>query len=126
MFWDALPYYLSIGMTTDEYWYGDCLLVRAFRKADELNRRRQNEMLWLQGAYVYEALLDVSPVLNAFSKKPKARPYATEPYAITSNQRIESEARKQRAAFEQGKARLMAWMATTNQRIKQREEVKHE
>lgn len=124
MFWDALPYYLSIGMTTDEYWNGDCLLVKAYRKADKLKRRRQNEALWLQGAYVYEAILDASPVLHAFSKRAKARPYPSEPYSITSEQRAEKKEREQQAAFERSKAHLMAWMATTNQSIKQREEVK--
>lgn len=125
-FWDALPFYLSLGMTSNEYWYGDCLLVRAYRKADELNRRRQNEMLWLQGAYVYEAILDASPVLHAFSKKPKAHPYASAPYPITSEERQHKAVKDERKRYEAGRERLKKWMETTNQRMKLREEAKHE
>ena len=42
------PYYLSIGMTEEQYWDGDNLLPRVFRKAEELRRDRQNSYLWLQ------------------------------------------------------------------------------
>ena len=48
---------MSIGMSYDEFWNQDVSLVKAYRKADELRRRRQNVVLWLQGVYVREALL---------------------------------------------------------------------
>ena len=58
---------MSIGMTYDEFWNQDVALVRVYRKADELRRRRQNDALWMQGLYIRDALL--STVGNMFSGK---------------------------------------------------------
>ena len=68
-FYEQFPYYLSIGMTPDQYWDGDPALVKYYRKADELKWERKNQELWLQGMYFYEAICDASPVLHAFAKK---------------------------------------------------------
>lgn len=54
-----------------DYWDGDCEMARYYRDMDEKVKERQNEALWLQGLYFYEALVDASPVLNAMSKKHK-------------------------------------------------------
>ena len=47
---------MSIGMTYDQYWYGDVRMVRAFVEADKLRQKRADEQAWLQGAYVLRAL----------------------------------------------------------------------
>lgn len=62
-------YYMSLGMGYHDYWDGDCEMARYYRDMDEKVKERQNEALWLQGLYFYEALVDASPVLNAMSKK---------------------------------------------------------
>lgn len=108
------PYYLSIGMTYDQYWNEDCDLVKYYRKANELNVARKNQELWLQGMYIYEALCDVSPVLHAFAKQgTKPRKYADRPYGITGKdvkQQREADAEenriKARIAFEAWAAQL--------------------
>jgi hypothetical protein len=46
-FYDQFPYYLAIGMTPEQYWDGDPMLAKYYRKADEINRKRQNTDLWL-------------------------------------------------------------------------------
>lgn len=69
VFYNHLPYYLAIGMTPEQFWDGDCRLTESYRRADELKQRRRNQDLWLQGMYFYEALCDVSPILQAFAKK---------------------------------------------------------
>lgn len=66
---ELFPYYLSIGMTEEQYWDKDSRLVVSYRKADELRMTRKNQELWLQGAYFYEALCRVSPLLHAFAKR---------------------------------------------------------
>ena len=84
---ELFPYYLSLGMTEEQYWDRDCLLVKAFRKAEELKTDRKNQEMWLQGAYIYEALCRVSPILHAFAKKgTKPVPYLAEPFAINEKQ----------------------------------------
>lgn len=70
-------------MTERQYWDGDCMLTRAYRKAEKLRLEQKNQELWLQGMYFYEALGDVSPLLHPFAKKgTKAVPYRSEPYPL--------------------------------------------
>lgn len=91
------PFYLSIGMTAEQYWDGDASLPRYYRKAEEMRTERRNQELWLQGMYIYEALCCVAPLQHAFAKKgTKPHPYTNQPYPITSHerQRKEEDARK--------------------------------
>lgn len=70
-------------MTWDQYWYGDVWMVGAFLEAEKMRIEKQNQFLWMQGLYIYEALCDVSPVLHAFAKKgTKPQKYKTEPYPL--------------------------------------------
>ena len=117
-FYELFPYYLSIGMTAEQYWEGDPTLARYYRKADEIRKERRNEELWLQGMYIYEALCDVSPVLHAFAKKgTKPQPYSEKPYAITKEQQERIEEEKERKIAEKGKKFMEALMASTNKRF---------
>ncbi len=105
-------------MSYDDFWFGDVSMVRAYRKADELNRRRQNEVLWLQGAYIYEALCDAAPIFHAFAKKgTKPHPYAKEPYAITESEIREREEREARAREERIKAEFAAFVAQMTKKM---------
>ena len=92
---------MSIGMSYDEFWNQDVALVRVYRKADELKQRRQNQIAWLQGMYIYHALCDVAPIFHAFAKKgTKPVPYVEEPYPITAaeiEERKKQELRKKEA-----------------------------
>ena len=67
IFLAKFPYYLSIGMTEEQYWDRDCCLVKFYREAEEIRRERVNQELWLQGMYFYDALARVSPILHAFA-----------------------------------------------------------
>jgi hypothetical protein len=101
---------MSIGMSYDEFWNQDVALVRVYRKADELKRRRQNEALWLQGMYIYEALCDAAPIFHAFAKKgTKPLPYSKEPYAITETEIRERNEREARLKEERMKAEFAAF-----------------
>ena len=64
---ELCPQYMSMGVPYDEYWYGDYTQLEHYQKAFELRRERANYDAWLQGAYMYDALCMVSPVLNAFA-----------------------------------------------------------
>lgn len=74
-----------MGMSYDEFWNKDVSLAWAYRRADQIKRERRNEELWLQGMYIYEALLDVAPVIRTtFSKTPpKPIEYRKKPYPLT-------------------------------------------
>jgi hypothetical protein len=68
--------------------------------------------------YIYEALCDVSPILQAFAKKgTKPTPYSSEPYAITAKQVQEKREKQEQLRFEKTKAKMAAWAAKTNAQI---------
>ena len=118
-FYEQFPYYLSIGMTPDQYWNGDPYLARAFRKADELRMERKNQELWLQGMYIYEAICDASPILHDFAKKgTKPHPYVDKPYPITEKQHKRNAVDKEREKFDKGKKLMEAFMKANNSRFK--------
>ena len=117
-FYELFPYYLSIGMTPEQYWEGDCTLVKYYRKAEELRNEKRNQELWLQGMYIYEAICDVSPILHAFAKKgTKPTPYAEKPYPITRKQVKNDEEEKQRKLAEKGKRFMEAMAASINKKF---------
>ena len=67
-FEEQCPYYLSIGMTYEQFWDGDCWMVKSYREAHKLRNKRDNEQAWLIGRYVYDAVCAASPLLHAFAK----------------------------------------------------------
>ena len=63
IFEEAFPYYLSIGMTYDLYWYGEPNLVKAYRQAEEMRVDRMNYEKWLQGLYIYNRMAEFKRLL---------------------------------------------------------------
>ena len=117
-FYEVFPYYLSIGMTYEQFWESDPNLVKYYRQADELRIERRNQELWLQGLYVYEAMCDVAPIMHAMAKKgTKARPYPEQPYAITEKQRKRENEEKERAIANKGKRMMEMFMRQTNKQF---------
>ena len=105
-------------MTPEQYWEGDCMLAKYYRKAEELRNEKRNQELWLQGMYIYEALCDVSPILHAFAKKgTKPSPYSDKPYALTVEQSKRNEVEKQRKLAEKGKRFMEAMAASINKKF---------
>ena len=120
-FYEFFPYYLSIGMTPEQYWEGDCTLTKYYRKAEEIRNEKRNQELWLQGMYIYEALCDVSPVLQAFAKKgTKPAPYTEKPYPLTAKQTKRDEEEKQRKLAEKGKKFMEAMAASINKKFEEK------
>ena len=121
VFYSKFPYYLSIGMTEAQYWDGDPALPRYYRKADELRMERQNEEAWLQGMYVYDAIIRLTPILHAFAKKgAKPKPYVEEPYPITQKKQEDKQQRKEKAVSDKGLAKMEAFMQKFNKSFEER------
>lgn len=92
------PYYLSIGMTYEQYWYGDVWMVKAYRNADLQKQKRHNSEAWLQGMYFWEAI--TKSLANFASKKgTKPQEYSAEPYDLFGDKLIadKEEREKQEA-----------------------------
>lgn len=98
-------------MSYELFWEAEPQVAAAFRRADEINRHRLNQQLWLSGVYVREAL--ASTVGNMFSKGSKHE-YPSEPIAITVAEHEERQARLQRAKMEKIKASFMARALSVN------------
>lgn len=83
----CLPTYLALGMTYEQYMTGEIELVKYYREAYKLRLDHENQMCWLQGRYVYDAILMASPL---FAFKPtKPQPYHTRPYPTSEEQYAE-------------------------------------
>ena len=120
-FSSRFPYYLSIGMTEEQYWDKDCMLAKYYREADELRKERMNQELWLQGMYFYDAMSRLSPILKAFAKAgTKPMPYVEDPYPITKKSAKENEEKKEKAMADKGLRYMQDYMLQANKQIEER------
>ena len=119
-FEELCSYYMSIGMSYHDFWDGAADMVKYYREADELRRERKNSELWLQAVYLYEALIDVSPVFNPLSKKGKPFPFRSAPVPITSVGSREQEERKKKQMLENGKEAMRRMVDSFNRRFEQK------
>ena len=95
------------------------MLAKYYRQADEIKRNRRNQELWLQGMYIYEALCDVSPVMNAFAKKgTKPNPYTDHPYPLSSKDRNAEKKLQEKRDGEKARRYMEGKMAILNKRFK--------
>lgn len=109
---------MALGMSYDEYWNGDCMLVKYYRQAERIRQRRMNSQAWLQGRYVYDAIMAVAPVLIPFNKHPKPGEYPKEPYPIDRETREAAEKKR----MEMQKAKFMAKIGRVNEQLRKQKE----
>lgn len=111
---NALPVYMSYGMSIDEFWNGPPILCKVYREAYKNRMRQENQMAHIQASYIYEVLCDVSPLYDSFAKKRKPTGFRDQPYDLFPEDAKETEKRRIREKQEEMKARLRAM----SQRIK--------
>lgn len=85
------PYYMSWGMTWDEFWYQSIDRLQAYWQANQFSIERRNQELWLQGLYIRSA------VASCLDKKFK---YPDKPQRITEMTEAEQEAENKRKVEE--------------------------
>lgn len=104
-----------MGVTYDEYWYGDCSRFHFYEEVYQLKQKEKNFDSWLMGRYVYEAIADISPILHDFVPKgTQAIPYPAEPFPLTEEDQKALEEREKRRKTEKTKAKIQAWAAGVN------------
>ena len=126
LFEKACPIYMSYGMSYNDFWYGPAFMTTFYRDANKLKLRQQDENNWMIGMYVYEAILDCSPVLHAFSKKgTKPLPYADKPFLLDkidtkekTEEDIEQEKENERLKFI---IKMNNWFRATKKQFKNKE-----
>lgn len=107
-------------MSYHDYWDGDNCMTKYYRKMNEYNKERKNYELWLQGAYLYEAVLDASPALNPLSKKNKPFPYRSSPIPITDSENQYQIEQEKQNRIENGKQAMRAMMASFNKHYEEK------
>lgn len=95
-----------MGMSYEDYWYGDVFMVIPYVEAYRLRKQQENERLWLQGLYFYDAL---SVALKRFGEGLAGKhsagsvKYPEQPYPLwqrektTAEIEAENEAERKRA-----------------------------
>lgn len=106
IFREVLPFYLSIGMTVDQFYNDDVTLANTYRKAYDIKNERDNSQLWLQGMYIYDAI--ATSIYNAFCRKAgqQAATYTSKPYPINQKQ-LDDDHEK---IVERERAKAKVWM----------------
>lgn len=114
-------------MTYDQFWNQDVELVRAYREANKIRRDLKNQDMWMQGAYIYEAILDAAPALRfSFSKKPpKPIPYREQPYELRTGQWKQEagkseELTRQEKSDKKAKAMMEMFMVSINKKFEKK------
>lgn len=107
-----------MGMTLEQFWDGSPYLVKTYRKAFQIRRELKNEMAWIQGLYVYDAIavslqnvlrkrgqkrenyiekpIDIFPLTSA-EKKRREREELIKNQKILEQMRANQQARKKRS-----------------------------
>ena len=91
------PEYLAMGMTYDQFWKEDCMLVIPYREAYRIRQEEMNRMAWLQGLYMYRALQSTPIIVHGFARRDvKIEPYPAKPleFRKQSTERKDEEAKR--------------------------------
>ena len=115
VFDNVFPSYLAMGMTYDEFYHKDHTLAASYRKAFELQRERRNVEMWQMGAYIYQSVSRVAPLLVPFNKHPKAEPYLDKPIPFYEKE-SETET-QQKAIADKGFAYMQSMMMKVNKKF---------
>lgn len=109
---------MQMGMSWEQYWYGDVRMTASFIEAHRLKRREENERLWLQGMYFFDGMSRV--LSNAFAKKgAKKLDYPDKPYPLFEKPKTQAEIERENEIERQ---RAHDYFAAVIQAFKDRKE----
>lgn len=131
---ECCPYFMSIGMTYEQFWYGDPTIAEATFKSFKIKEKREAKKIkwtnWEIGLYVYEAICDVAPVLQAFSKAKKPLQFSEKPYNIEALDELdenkenviskEKEKKKEQATIYREQIFFQNWARATKKKFKEK------
>lgn len=120
IFEECCPFYLSIGMSSAEYWDGDNDLPRYFRKAYKMKQEQMNREAWMHGLYVYDAVVSAMSHLN--QNKSSHKNYASEPYSFTKEDIARDNERKVEEAEARAEVWMKSWVSATQGMFKNKNE----
>ena len=104
-------------MTYSQYWDVDCELVKYYREAAKIKRDLTNQTAWLHGAYIYEAVADLAPILRMGGKKgTRPKPYRDSPYDLYAQS---EKPKKQEQGDKKARSVMEMFMIANNKRFEQ-------
>ena len=122
-FEQVCPFYISIGMSYDEFWNGSADRAVYYRKAYLMQQRRNNDLAWLNGRYVFDAIMAAAPAFKPSAGKNGDPPkYLKEPYPFTKEDCEE----RQRRDMEEKAKRFREYVNARNAEQRSRQEVKED
>lgn len=108
------PDYLAMGMTLSEFWDGDPENLVYIREADRLRKQQRNFDAWLQGRYVYDALLCASPMFRDWLRDHHPEKYPEEPYNLYPAKKTVDEQKIADQKELENQAKVRAWVDRVN------------
>lgn len=97
------PYYMALGMTYDQYWYGEPEMVKFFSQAQVIKNEQLNQEMFIMGHYVFQAISVALSNLNLSGKPRTPNKYLQKPFELTNPSK---EAKEKRA--EEARQRIIA------------------
>ena len=120
-FFDKMcPQYMAMGLSYEDFWYGDPEKAKFVREAFVYSQEVRNREMWIMGRYVYDAIFANSPVLRAFSSASSPNSYTSEPYPITNRTLKEYKDKKEYEEQMRVQADAMAQIEAANRAIRER------
>lgn len=116
IFDECYPFYLSIGMSSEEYWNGDAERTIAYRKAFKMKQESANHEAWLHGLYVYDAVM--SALTHLSDKKSSHQTYTVKPYSFTPDEVEKERENKKIEAEAQAEVWMKSWVSATQKMFK--------
>lgn len=108
------PYYMTMGMSLDEFWNQDPVYARFYRQSYKMKRKVDNEKAWLQGLYVYHAINKLAPILNAFADPDYVEAYDKRPIPLTEEELEEAKKQDELEEAEKMRRYMMEKAARNN------------
>lgn len=96
---------MIMGMSYDQFWRDDPTIAKMYLRYYKMKQKNEAKSkkwdMWEQGAYIYEALINVAPILRAFSKATKPLPYPEKPYGIDYLEKDEQQLKEDKLQEEE-------------------------
>lgn len=87
-----------MGMSPDEFWYGDTSNISAYKKAHVVKRKLAEEDAWLNGLYVYNAVAACMSSEVSYPDSPLGM-FPDKDESRTREERAEAESRERIEEF---------------------------
>ena len=103
---DLFEYALTIGMTAEQYWFGDPALIYTYESVYQNQQKLKQQDMWLMGQYIKRAIeSSVVNVAGFIEKKSQVGVYPECPHTdlFTHSKPLTEE---QKALLRQARARL--------------------